>query len=279
MSTARDEEDTVAVRDAMERTTADLPALPDLASAAVEHGMRRRARARVAVAASVAGVATLGMLAVAALPGGGGGGAVSPAAVGSSPSPTPAPYITPVHVKPSPGEESMADLPKGERKRLEDFQQQAAVALNRTLGDAVGKIRPLDLSVSQFQAEKAGKKFPLTFSVRPQDEPGKPGTPECRDIPSKGMSCEWAELADGIKARVVDTPMNSSDTLGASVLFSYGRSSVVLSVSPDDAAAASAPVTGKQLLAAARDKALLDLVRSADKHPVQEKQRYAPAGD
>ncbi|WP_351226834.1 hypothetical protein [Streptomyces sp. NPDC002133] len=267
------DEDALRVREAMERTTADLPALPDLAPAAVAQGQRRRVRARLAaVAASVAGVAVLGTLGMVALPGsdGDGGGVVVPAA----PPTSPVPYRTPVHVEPTPGEESMAELPDAERKRLEDFQQRAAASLNRTLGGAAGEIRPVDLSVRLYQAEKDGRKFPVIFSVQPQD--GRQQKP-CPDAPVKGISCSVAELPGGIPATVMLMPTNEGIS-STNVTFSYGQSKVWLAVSPDDAAGVSAPVNGEQLLAAARDEALLELVRYADEHPVLKKQQSVRGG-
>ncbi|MFC5799411.1 hypothetical protein [Streptomyces formicae] len=169
----------------------------------------------------------------------------------------------------------MAGLPAAERKRLEDFQQQAAASLNRTLGDAAGEIRPTDLTVRMYRAQKGGNTFPVTVSVRPHD--GQDGQP-CPNAPAKGFTCKEAELPGGIRARVITAPVNSEKTLGTDVTFSYGRSSVWLSVGPDDDAGASSPVTGDQLLAAARDEALMDLVRYADEHPVLAKQRSVEGG-
>ncbi|MGW8884689.1 hypothetical protein [Streptomyces sp. NPDC055749] len=271
-------EDDSLVRDAMDRTAAGLPALPDLVPGAVSQGRRRRARARLAVAAGTFGVATLTTLGAVALPGGGNERTSVGVGASGAGSPAPAPYRTPVHVEPTPGESedgSLEGLPPAERERFEDFQQRAATALDEALPDAVGTILPIDSSVAQYQGEKDGKVFSVSFTVRPDDGEADG---ECRDIPSKKMTCETAELADGIEARVRVSSSGSMATTSTSISFAYGSSDVRLDIYPDEEAQASAPVSAEQLLDGVRESGLLDVVRYADEHPVLKKQVSVQGG-
>ncbi|WP_431958841.1 hypothetical protein [Actinacidiphila sp. bgisy160] len=270
------------VREVMEHAVAELPPVHDLVPAAVVQGRRRRARARMAVAAAVAcafGAVVFGSV---SLPGGDGGGRTVRPAANTTPSPRtseePAPYRTPVHIEPtSDTEESMADLPPAERERQEAFQQQAAVLLDELLPDAVGLVRPVDLAVWRYQGETPkGEVFTVALSVRPAGSapgttrhgatcPGEPGS-------LKGGSCEQGTLPGGIKAAAYRLVDGSPDTMYTRVRFAYGHSDVELAVYPDQDAKVSAPVTAGQLLAVARDRRFLDLVRVADADPMEKKQ-------
>ncbi|MEU1538421.1 hypothetical protein ABZ461_09900 [Actinacidiphila glaucinigra] len=263
------------VRDAMERTLAELPSIHDLVPAAVTQGRRRRARTRVAVAAGVACAVAAVVFGSVTLPAGSGRTTVRPAASGTpAPRESPEPYRTPVHIEPtSDDEETMADLPPSERQRREDFQQQAAALLDKLLPEAVGLIRPVDFEVRRYEGQtKDGKVFPIIFSVRPSGERSAPKP--CPDDPGalKGGSCERATLPGGIEAASYRLFVNSAETTGTTVYFSYGDSDVELAVYPDDDAAVSAPVTNKELLAVVGDSRFLDLVRYADESPMQERQ-------
>lgn len=285
--TAEDRHSALLVRNAMEDAVAELPSLYDLVPAAVTQGRRRRARARLAIAAGiacVAGAVAFGSMALSA--GGGTRTTVRPATSGTpspqeSPEPVqPEPYRTPVHIDPtSDDERSMAGLPSGERKRRAQFQQHAAVLLDKLLPDSVGLIRPVDLDVSRYQGETGdGKVFTIIFSVRPSGD-----GPDAKTCPSaalavKGGSCEQATLPGGIQATSLRVFTDSSETMSTDVRFRYGHSDVNVTVEPDVDATASAPITSEQLLAAAGDSSFLDLVRYADEHPMQTTQTSTAGG-
>lgn len=270
-----DRQNALLVRDAMERTLAELPYVHDLVPTAVTQGRRRRTRARLTIAAGVACVVGAVVFGSVTLPAGGDGDTtVRPAASGTPEplDPTEEPYRTPVHIEPtSDEEESMADLPAAERERREGFQQQAAVLLDELLPDAVGVIRPVDIAVQRYQGESEdGKVFPIVFSVRPSGDDsgpkpcsGEPGAPP-------GEDCAQATLPGDIEATAFRMITDSPETMTALVHFSYGDSDISLTVNP--AEDATAPVTSEQLLAAVGDSRFLDLVRYADENPMQEKQ-------
>ncbi|MGW9025771.1 hypothetical protein ACWGQ5_16490 [Streptomyces sp. NPDC055722] len=284
--TEEDHRSVLLVRDAMESAVAELPSLHDLVPAAVTQGRRRRARARLATAAGIACVA--GAVVFGSLPLTAGGDAdrtVRPATSGT-PSPhesvkEPEPYRTPVHIDPtSDDERSMANLPPGERKRRAQFQQDAAVLLDKLLPDSVGLIRPVDLDVSRYQGETTdGKVFTIIFSVRPSgDGPDSKPCPSAAALAAKGGSCKQATLPGGIKATSLRVFTDSPETMSTDVHFRYGHSDVYVSIGPDVNAKASAPVTSQELLAAVGDSRFLDLVRYADEHPMQKKQTTIAGG-
>ncbi|UIX33052.1 hypothetical protein [Streptomyces sp. GQFP] len=269
------------VRDAMERTVAELP-FHDLVPGAVAQGRRRKARARLAIVAGIVCVVGAVVLGSVTLPvGGGGRTTVRPAASATpEPEPEPTPYRTPVHIEPTSDEESsMADLPVAERERREEFQQRAAVLLDKLLPDAVGLIRPVDLEVRRYQGEtEDGKVFPVIFSVRPSGEDSGPKS--CPSDPGalKGGSCEQATLPGGIKATAYRMISDLPETTATLVTFSYGDSDVSLTVNPDEDATTSAPVTMEKLVATVSDPRFLDLVRYADENPMQERQTSIAGG-
>lgn len=269
-------DDAARVKEAMDRMATALPPLPDLVPGAVSQGRRRRARKRLTVVAGALGVAAVTTLGAMALPGQGGGPRAGAGSDGVTTAPTdsaaPEPYRTPVHVVPTSDERpegSLEGLPAAERKRYEDFQQRAAVALDKTLPAAVGTIRPLDSTVIGYQGESDGAVFHVAFSVRPDD--GAPEGP-CEDVPGKGMTCETAELPGGIEAAVRISASGSLATTSTSVTFGYGVSDVRLDISPDEEAGVSAPVSARQLVDGIRESGLLDVVRYADENPLLEKQ-------
>ncbi|MFJ3516601.1 hypothetical protein [Streptomyces sp. NPDC090131] len=264
------------VRDAMDRATAELPAMTDLVGPARAQGLRRRARVRAAIGGAVLAVAGLGLAGAFVLPGDGDKGATgSPGVIDVAAPPTtssgPPP---PIHLEPSPGESSMADLPPAERARQENFQNQAVGVLQQLLPPSVGTVQRIDLNVRHYQGTKDGKAFHILFSVRPFE----PGTAHqaCRAI--KGTVCSKATLPGGIEADAWTSPINNGNVTESRVWFRYGTSSVSLSVGPHDASNTSAPVTAQQLLDLAKSTAFLDLVKAADRDPVEEMQRTAPAG-
>ncbi|MET8956168.1 hypothetical protein ACWEO4_44825 [Streptomyces sp. NPDC004393] len=77
---------------------------------------------------------------------------------------------------------------------------------------------------------------------------------------------------------------DSSETMSTDVHFRSGHSDVHLSVEPDVAAKASAPVTSEELLAAVGDPRFYDLVHFlnmvlyADEHPTPKKQTTIAGG-
>ncbi|MGW0939433.1 hypothetical protein [Streptomyces sp. NPDC002666] len=289
------ESDDLLIRAAMEQAAEGAPALPDLVPVALVQGRRRRNRARAAVGAGVTGVVALGVFgAVVSMWSPDGGtqpartwsAASQSTAVSPPPSPTataaPRPVPTPVHIEPTPGETSMADLPPAERARQEEFQQQAAALLDELLPGSLGTVRPVDLAVNRYQAGRDGNTFPLIFSVRPKGAPdGAPADPPCRDIPSKGLRCATAVLPGGIKARVTTAEGSSRGTqtiTGVSLGFLYGDSVVRISVDGDDSSMVSAPVDADQLVTAASDPGFLKLVKYADGHPMEDKEHSVRGG-
>lgn len=264
------------VRDVMDRASAGLPPLPDLSGPALAEGRRRRGRTRLAIASGVLAVAAIGTAGAVTLSGG--GPSASPPAASASPSYPPAASASPslpLHIEPTPGEESMADLPAEERTRQEQFQQRAVGVLRELLPEGIGTVRRTDLNVTRYQVTKGDKEFVLIFSVRPHD-PGRSQKP-CLDA-VKGMVCEEATLPGGIEAQATTMPMNSGTVTGTAVNFRYGDSDVSLWLNPHDASNTSAPVTNDQLLAVAAAPAFLDLVRIADEQPMQERQTSIPGG-
>ncbi|MFJ6780690.1 hypothetical protein [Streptomyces yangpuensis] len=258
------------VREAMDRATAELPALMDLSGPARTEGRRRRARVRVAIGAGVLAVATLGAVTASLLPSDGARRPVEAvvAAPPAQPSPTAPPQ--PVHIEPTPGESSMAGLPPAERARQENFQDRAVGVLQSLLPPAVGTVQRTDLKVNFYQATKDGTAFPLIFSVRPSGEKPSP----CQEI--RGRVCAKATLPGGIEAHASTIPTGT--VTETEVSFRYGTCNVRLSVFPHEASNTSAPVTPAQLLDVAKAPAFLDLVRAAEAQPMEEEQRIVPGG-
>ncbi|MFJ6431579.1 hypothetical protein [Streptomyces sp. NPDC091416] len=289
----RPEADDLLIRAAMEQAAEGAPALPDLVPVALVRGRRRRNRARAAVGAGVTGVVALGVFG-AVLPMWGSGGGTEAAQTWSAasrtttvtPSPTttgtPRPSATPVHVEPTPGESSMADLPPAERARREEFQQQAAVLLDELFPQKLGPVRPVDLAVHRYQGGQDGNTFPIVFSVRPKAGPGEgPADAPCRDIPSKGLRCRSVTLPNGIVVRVVTAAGDAKESKTVNSVdlhFGYGGSNVRLSVGGDDSSMVSAPVSATQLIAVAEDPGFLELVKYADAHPMEDKERTVRGG-
>ncbi|MFD7260581.1 hypothetical protein [Streptomyces sp. NPDC059874] len=264
----------VLVRDAMDRTTADLPPLPDLVGAARAQGRRRKARVRFAIGGGALAVAALGVAGAVALPVDNdkqkSSGVINVAAPPSSPSTTPQP---PVHITPSPGETSMAHLPPAERAKQEDFQNRAVPVLQSLLPPTVGTVQRTDLNVRMYHGTKDGKTFTIMFSVRPSG----PGTNPKPCLEVKGQVCKKTVLPGGIQAHAGTAPINNGNVTETRLSFHYGRSDVSLSISPHDESNTSAPVTNDQILELAKAPAFLDLVKAADADPVEKEQKTAPA--
>ncbi|MFJ4502988.1 hypothetical protein [Streptomyces sp. NPDC088864] len=273
------------VRTAMERVTDSAPPLPDLVPFALVQGRRRRSRARAAIGAGAVAVVVLGLCG-AALPlwgGDGGGKPVYEGTVAAQPTPvdTSVPVRPPVHIEPSPGESSMADLPADELSRQTVFQNEAAGVLEDLLPDAVAPVRPVDLAVSRYQGGPDGPVFPIVFSVRPMGPGAVPSDPPCEDEPDKGLRCREATLPDGITVRAVTTAGDEREgrtVTGVTARFTYGHSRVTLSVRGDDEAMVSAPVTAEQLLDVVRDKQFMELVAYADAKPMEPKENVVRGG-
>ncbi|QES55251.1 hypothetical protein DEJ51_14525 [Streptomyces venezuelae] len=266
----------VLVRDAMDRALAELPTTADLVGPARAQGLRRRARVRAAIGGAVLAVAGLGLAGAFVLPGDGDdrGATGSTGVVDVAGPPTSSAPPPPIHLEPSPGESSMADLPPAERARQENFQNQAVGVLQQLLPPSVGTVQRIDLSVRQYQGSKDGKTFRIIFSVRPSEPGMAPQT--CREI--KDTVCSKATLPGGIRADAAVSPINNGNVTESRVWFRYGASDVSLRVGPHDASNTSAPVTGQQLLDVAGSAAFLDLVKAADRDPVEEMQRTVIGG-
>ncbi|WP_371634367.1 hypothetical protein OG693_23175 [Streptomyces sp. NBC_01259] len=307
--------ETLLIRAAMEQATDGAPTLPDLVPAALVQGHRRRTRARATIGAVVTGVVALGAFgAVLPLWNGSGSGGTEPARTWSaasrpsgiaptpapenvptdvpspvssdapsgatsapaSPVPTDAPEPSTVHIQPSPGQSSMADLPAAERKRQQKFQRLAALVLGELLPRKVGPVHPVDLAVSQYQAGVGSEIYPVVLSVRPEsDRSVAPQEAPCRQYPDGPLRCKRAVLPGGIEARAVTSVAGQDGSPAAAstlVRFTYGDSAVVLSVGGDDGTGGPSPVTADQLLAVAGNPEFLELVKSAAAHPMESKE-------
>ncbi len=263
------------VRDAMERATAELPGITDLVGPARTQGLRRKARVRAAIGGAVLAVAGLGVAGALVLPGGGDRGTTGTTGViDVAAAPTTSGPPPPVHIEPTPGQSSMADLPPAERARQENFQNQAVGVLQELLPDTVGTVQRIDLSVRQYQGTKDGKTFRIIFSVRPF-EPGSTSQP-CMNV--RGMICKTATLPGGIEGKAATSPINNGNVTESRLWFRYGASDVSLTVNPHDESNTSAPVTIEQLLELAKAPGFLDLVKSADRDPLEKMQRTIVGG-
>ncbi|MFF5917889.1 hypothetical protein ACFY8C_06060 [Streptomyces flavochromogenes] len=266
-----DSHDISLLRDTMDRTTDDLPPLPDLAPLAVREGRRRRTRARLAIVTTAFGAVTAGALGLTLLPGANTGVAM-PAAVppstGATPGAAPSTHYPSVVVEETPGvtpPDNPDGLPEAERERLAAHQQRVAALLDDLLPATVTEIRPVKDNVRWYRITAGGKTFQTTVSVRPTDD----RTLEpCLSAPARKFTCEAVTFAGNREAQLRSMPVNTSDTMGSDVTFLYGGSRVTLSVAPENV---SAPVTPRQLMTVAEDPRFLDLVRDTDEHPVEKK--------
>ncbi|WP_406061081.1 hypothetical protein OG462_25600 [Streptomyces sp. NBC_01077] len=270
-----DTDDISLLRDVMDRTTDDLPPLPDLAPLAVREGRRRRVRARIAIVTTAFGAVTAGALGLTLLPGTNTGVSM-PAAVPPSLGATPSTNYPSVVVEETPGvtpPDNPDGLSRAERERRAAHQQRVAALLDELLPATVTDVRPVKDRVSHYRIASGGETFHLTVSVRPTDD----RTLEpCKSVPAKGLDCDAVTFDGNRAAHLLSAPVNEADTLGSFLTFLYGGSRVRLSVDPESV---SAPVTPRQLLTVAEDLRFLDLVRYADENPVEQKAPPAiPAG-
>ncbi|MER8035657.1 hypothetical protein [Streptomyces hydrogenans] len=273
-------DDTTALRDALDRTVEELPPLPDLAPLAVREGRRRRARARFATAAGAFGVVTAGALGLTLLPGNGPTPAM-PAAPPSSPGVSASPSVDPdasyppVVVEETPGV-TPPDNPDGlspaERERRAVHQQRVAVLLDELLPAKVTEIRPVKDKVSAYRITAGGEPFWLTVSVRPTDDLS---VEECPDRPDPRIDCETVTFDGDREAQLLSLATSEPGTSASYVRFVYGGSRVRLSVDPEGA---PSPVTPRQLFAVAEDPRFLDMVRETDAQPVEKKESPAIVG-
>ncbi|WLQ41402.1 hypothetical protein P8A22_16235 [Streptomyces laculatispora] len=92
---------------------------------------------------------------------------------------------------------------------------------------------------------------------------------------NKKLRCKGAMLPGGIKAHtvtVVAGPDGSPTGTSTAVRFTYGDSTVALSVSGDEDTRGPSPVTADQLLAVAGKPRFLNLVKYAAAHPMETKE-------
>ncbi|MFH9294210.1 hypothetical protein [Streptomyces sp. NPDC017520] len=285
----RDEE---LFRDALHRTVGPLSLQPDLVPDAVREGHRRRARSRafavagtfVAVTAVTLGLAVLGPWLLAgpeAEPAAPAGPSVSlpaptqfpqrtePRPEMPSPTSTPVPTesaavpATPPYSTPSPS------VPPGlgpeEARRLADFRQWAAGALDALLPASIGTVLPAGDGTESYQGRRGSLVHAVRLSVRP--EPGGPA-PACRDIPEKELTCEGLALDDGTPARVYRQPADGRTGTEVSLQYRSGRSTVALSVAPAPSGAGGAPVTAGDLVRVVQSPRFRELIAYADENPV-----------
>ncbi|UZK54974.1 hypothetical protein NEH16_13250 [Streptomyces drozdowiczii] len=283
------DDDELLVRTAMERATGGAPPLPDLVPGALVQGRRRRARARAAIGATATAIVGLGIFGAALPVWGGGGEPVREWSAASSATAVPTPLDTsdpwlrlPVHVEPSPGETSMADLPEREYSRQGVFQNEAAGVLEALLPKALAPVRPVDIAVSRYQGGVDSPVFPISFSVRPlaTGKAARADTP-CLDGAVKDLRCDEVTLPGGIKAQAITAAGNAKGgkkVTGVTVRFRYGHSRVTLTVGGDYDAMVSAPVTADQLVAVAGDPKVIEMVAYADKRPMEAKEGSVRGG-
>lgn len=267
------------VKDAMERTVAGLPPSHDLVPAAVAQGRRRRLRTRLVITTGT--ICVTGVVVAACLTASVGGrshtsvhpaASATPSPHGShGPAPDPGPYRTPVPAESMPpGDKSVALLSAPDRKQREEFQQRAAVLLDRLLPDSIGFVHPVRDYAQLYQGEAAdGRMFLLIFTVRSSGDRSGP-RPCPKDFVSKGDTCEHVTLpgGTGVRATSLRLRVEPSDTMSTQIAFTYADSDAVLTVYPDVDAGASSPVTREQLEAAVGDPRFLDLVRDAAALPL-----------
>ncbi|MFD5521083.1 hypothetical protein [Streptomyces sp. NPDC127066] len=278
MTTNMPEEDgqsALLVRDAMERTVANLLPSYDLVPAAVTQGRRRRLRTRLVIAAGSACAVGAVMAASLTLSGEGDDRSSVRPATSAAPSPHESPdpglYRTPVPAQSmDSGDRALAQLPVSDRKRREEFQQQAAALLDRLLPDSVGFVRPVRNYAQLYYGEAAdGRVFQLIFTVRSSGNRSGP-RPCPKDIVSKGGICEHVTLpgGSGLRATSLRLPVDPPTIMSTQIAFTYAHSDAVLTIYPDVEARASSPVTSEQLQAAVGDSRFLDLVRDAGALPL-----------
>ncbi|MFR9723148.1 hypothetical protein ACL02R_07220 [Streptomyces sp. MS19] len=288
--------DAARLREAMGRAVGDLEAAPELVTAALVLGPRRRARARALRAGGAVAATAAAVVAVALVTGAGprpaaGGGtdvAAVPPAV-ASPTSTPSPADTSAETVPPdasagagqprfpvvPGSTETpedAALTTAERARVDDFRQGVARALEITLRGKAGAIQIVSQPVELYQGvTEDGHTFDLVFSVRPltggADVAGDLGV--CRADETADV-CRETQLPDGTSAAVRGLNAEALRTHGASVSFRVGDSAVLLAAPPDAAGSTDSPVRTEDLLRLAEDPRATELFHEADAQPVQD---------
>ncbi|MEU8503712.1 hypothetical protein AB0C40_03075 [Streptomyces brevispora] len=248
-------------RTAMTRATQTLPPLPDLAPQAMSLGRRRRARTRAAMTGAAFATVTvlaLGLTVLPSLTGRTDDGPAAPAAPSSG-------IGSPSAASPKP-DGSAGPPSKEERARLADYQKKAAGRLDVLLPDAMGAVNPVsDDDMRSYLARAGERAYPVALTVR--RSPGASLRP-CEDDSAKGLTCRVSRLEDGRVAHVYTLPRVPGSGTEVSLQFREGDSEVSLTVSPDKATGAAAPVTVKQLLTGVSDPGFRQLLQYADRHPV-----------
>ncbi|MFJ1756632.1 hypothetical protein [Kitasatospora sp. NPDC088134] len=265
------EEQQVSVREAMARAVAGLGDPPGLAVRAMADGRRQRRRARVAGGAAAVCAVALAATGLAAVGGPVGNGDGPGVRVQPASAAVPQVFGT-VELSPSPAPAGSAGasegLPDAERARVTAFRQDTAAALQDLLPPGLGRIRLVAGQVPLYLATSSQGSHVIRFSVVPAPQGATERSCAAGEA-AKGGTCAEVALDAGTRAVVRVSPQGDGRVTGTSVLFHLGSSDVSVSVSPDERAGVSAPVTADQLLAFVRAPRVLDLVHRADLAPVQ----------
>ncbi|PJN22481.1 hypothetical protein [Kitasatospora sp. CB02891] len=256
------------VRAAMEQVTDDLAEPPGLTARAMRDGRRRRLRSRLAVGGAAAGAAALAVTGLlAAVPGAGG----SPGPVAVQPGGDAPPRVFPT-VTFSPTADPLAPSPppgEDERRRIETYRQATAGALQDLLPPEIGQIRLVADRVDTYLASSSHGGYVVRFSVAPAPDGAKERSCPPNDSVKTGK-CQLVRLPDGVDATVRAMPEGDGTMTMAVASFHLGGSDVTVAVNADESARSSAPVTNAQLADFIRAPRVLELVRGADRNPVQE---------
>ncbi|MFD7643916.1 hypothetical protein ACFV4P_25040 [Kitasatospora sp. NPDC059795] len=267
------------MREAMEELTDDLTEPVGLTARAMRDGRRRRLRSRLAVGGAAACTAALAVTGLAAVvPGVGSVPGTGVVQMGDAPAPRVFPTVT---FSPTTAPPSASPTDSGsyaEQQRIEAFRQATAAALQDLLPPEVGQIRLVADDVSGYLATSPqGGTWFIRFSVSPA--PNDTTQRTCRPADTaKGGTCRDEKLPDGTPV-VVRVEPESDGSVITDAIFHLDRSAVAVSVSPHERKGSSAPVTADQLTAFVRTPQVLDLIRQADRQPVQEEPKSYDEGE
>ncbi|MFD8479080.1 hypothetical protein [Kitasatospora sp. NPDC059673] len=258
------------VKEAMDQATDDLVEPIGLTARAVRDGRRRRLRSRLAVGGAAACTAALGVTGLAAvLPGTGDGTGSTAVLMGDGAPPRVFPTVT---FSPTAGPSAPTTPPsEAERQRIETFRQATAGVLQDLLPPELGQIQLVADDVSGYQAISPQGTYFVRFSVAPAPDGSREKFCPPADVEQKG-TCQVVQLPDGTPATVRVAPSGDGSVTGTSATFHFGGSDVAIFVNASGINGSSAPVTDTQMADFIRAPRVLDLIRQADQHPVQEPQ-------